>query len=88
MAKKPNPKHLNLCTVKEMANFLGFTEANIRNRYKNVEGKENLYNCLQLGTHFNKHDIDVDEFFYVVAVYKEIKNNKVLSYKILEHNLK
>jgi transcription initiation factor TFIIIB Brf1 subunit/transcription initiation factor TFIIB len=88
MAKQPNPKHLNLCTIKEVAQFLGFTEQNIRDRYKNVEGKENHYNSLQLGTYFNKHGIDVEEFFNIVSVYKEIKNNKVLSHKILDHNLK
>ena len=86
--KKENPKHLNLCTIKEVARFVGFTEQNIRDRYKNVEGKENHYNSLQLGTYFNKLDIDVEEFFNLIAIYKEIKVNKVLSRKILNHYLK
>jgi len=88
MARIPNPKHLNLCTIKEVAKFLGFTEQNIRDRYRNVEGKENHYNSLQLGTYFNKLNIDTEEFFSLVEIYKEMKGNKILSKKILDHHLK
>jgi transcription initiation factor TFIIIB Brf1 subunit/transcription initiation factor TFIIB len=87
MAKKENPKHLNLCTIKEVAQFVDFTEQNIRDRYKNVEGKENHYNSLQLGTYFNKFNIDAVEFFNLIAIYKEVKGSKILARKILNHHL-
>ena len=76
--KNQNPKHWNLCTIKEVAKFTGFTEQNIRDRYKNVEGKENLYNAFQAMTYLDKHDISEDEFKIVLGLYSEFSYNDEL----------
>ena len=67
--KNQNPKHWNLCTIKEVAQFTGFTEQNIRDRYKNVEGKENLYNAFQVMTYLNREQIEEKEFLLVNEMY-------------------
>ena len=79
MNKKPiNPKHWNLCTTKEIANFTGFTEQNIRDRYKNVEGKENLYNSFQAMTYIDKMEISEKELRIVLGLYQEFSYNDEL----------
>ena len=78
MAKKENPKHLNLCTIKEVARFVGFTEQNIRDRYKNVEGKENLYNSFQAMTYIDKMEISEKELRIVLGLYQEFSYNDEL----------
>ncbi|CAA6805341.1 MAG: Unknown protein [uncultured Sulfurovum sp.] len=67
--KKDNPKHWNLCPIKEVAQFTGFTEQNIRDRYKKVEGKENLYNAMQVMTYLNKESITMEELVLLVEMY-------------------
>jgi len=76
--KNQNPKHWNLCTIKEVAQFTGFTEQNIRDRYKNVEGKENLYNAFQAMTYLNEHDITEKEFKIILGLYFGISYNDEL----------
>jgi len=77
--KNQNPKHWNLCTIKEVAQFTGFTEQNIRDRYKKVEGKENLYNAFQVMTYLDKEKISQKEFLLVNELYlNTCLNNEML----------
>ena len=76
--KNQNPKHWNLCTIKEVAKFTGFTEQNIRDRYKNVEGKENLYNAFQVMTFLDDYEISQNEFKIVLGLYGTISFNDEL----------
>jgi len=84
--KNKNPKHWNLCTIKEVAEFTRFTEQNIRDRYKNVEGKENLYNAFQVMTYINEKRISEEEFILLTEMYLSMTfNNKLLKHMIFNH---
>jgi len=67
--KIDNSKHWELCPIKEVAEFTGFTEQNIRERYKKVEGKENLYNAMQVMTYLDRETITMEELVLLVEMY-------------------
>jgi len=85
--KNQNPKHWNLCTIKEVAQFTGFTEQNIRDRYKKVEGKENLYNGMQVITYLDKEKISDEELFLLVKMYNKINEDTELLKKMIVKKL-
>ena len=85
--KNQNPKHWNLCTIKEVAQFTGFTEQNIRDRYKKVEGKENLYNGMQVITYLDKEKISEEELFLLVKMYNKINEDTELLKKMIVKKL-
>ena len=68
-AKTENQKHWELCPIKEVAKFTGFTEQNIRDRYKKVEGKKNLYNAMQVMTYLTREEITMEELVLLVEMY-------------------
>jgi len=83
--KNQNPKHWNLCTIKEVAQFTGFTEQNIRDRYKKVEGKENLFNGMQVMTYLNKGRITETELVLLIEMYLNTTfNDELLKSMILK----
>ena len=82
-----NPKHWNLCTIKEVAQSTGFTEQNIRDRYKKVEGKEKLYNAFQAITFLDKEDISEEELFLLVKMYNKVGEDTELLKQMIVKNL-
>jgi len=61
---------MNDIKVKEIADYIGIHETNVRRTYINQDNKANHLRCLRLGTYLNKNNITDEEIMALIVGFK------------------